>query len=251
MSFIKSSKLWAGLALLASLACLGTIAYAVMGVRMGWESMNFRAATGLITQVLDIAIWVAIAALVALVYSLIRKGLLAKVIAAAALIIVAIPLGIDYANQAPAAAPAAGGGRVQPLNDISTDTQNPPLYNAVAPLRPEGSNTLQYPNNAPALQAQQFPDVQPINSSLSKSEAFERALDLANDMGWDLIAEDSSTGIIEAVASTPLFSFEDDVVIRVVDSGQGSVVDIRSHSRIGRGDQGVNVARVRSFIEKF
>ena len=70
-------------------------------------------------------------------------------------------------------------------------------------------------------------------------------------MGWDLIAEDSSTGMIEAVATTSFFGFKDDVVIRVRSNGSGSVVDIRSHSRLGRGDQGKNAGRIRNFIAKF
>ena len=247
MSFIKSSKLWTGLALIASLACLGTIIYAVMGVRMGWQSMNFRSASTLIAQVLDIGFWVAIAAFATLVYALIRKQIMAQITGVIALLLIAIPLGINYANQPP----ANNGPRAAPLNDISTDTQNPPLFDAVAPLRPQGSNTLNYPANAPSLQAEQFPDIHPIVSELSKEAAFNRAVELVNSMGWDVVAEDSSTGIIEAVASTPLFSFEDDVVVRVVSQGAGSIIDIRSHSRIGRGDQGVNAARVRSFLAKF
>jgi len=76
-------------------------------------------------------------------------------------------------------------------------------------------------------------------------------LEVVDEMGWELVAEDSSTGLIEAVSSTRVFSFEDDVVIRVAASGSGSIVDIRSHSRIGRGDRGVNAARVHSFISAF
>jgi len=37
-------------------------------------------------------------------------------------------------------------------------------------------------------------------------------------------------------------------VIRVTSDGGGSRIDIRSHSRQGRGDLGVNAARIRKYI---
>lgn len=76
-------------------------------------------------------------------------------------------------------------------------------------------------------------------------------MEVVDEMGWELVAEDSSTGLIEAVSSTRVFNFEDGVVIRVAASGSGSIVDIRSHPRIGRGDRGVNAAHVHSFISAF
>ena len=54
-------------------------------------------------------------------------------------------------------------------------------------------------------------------------------------------------GRIEATASTPYVGFKDDVVIRIQAAGDGSLVDVRSKSRIGKGDMGVNAARVREF----
>ena len=56
-------------------------------------------------------------------------------------------------------------------------------------------------------------------------------------------------GRIEAVATTLLYGFEDEVVIRIAPAEAGSVVDLRSRSRIGRGDLGANAARIRSFLE--
>jgi uncharacterized protein (DUF1499 family) len=39
----------------------------------------------------------------------------------------------------------------------------------------------------------------------------------------------------------------DDIRVRVRPSGEGSVVDVRSKSRVGRGDVGANAARIRAF----
>ncbi|WP_413700620.1 DUF1499 domain-containing protein [Psychromonas sp. KJ10-10] len=138
------------------------------------------------------------------------------------------------------------------LNDISTDTIDPPQFDAVATIRPSKSNTLEYPGaSAIARQAEAFPDIKPIQSTLTSQEAFARSLEIVSDSGWELIAEDISTGIIEAVATTPFFGFKDDIVIRIRDNGNKSIIDIRSHSRAGRGDQGKNAKRIRKFITDF
>ena len=56
---------------------------------------------------------------------------------------------------------------------------------------------------------------------------------------------------IEAVATTYWFGFKDDIVIRVETTSEGSVVDLRSASRVGRGDLGANAVRIRTFITAF
>jgi uncharacterized protein (DUF1499 family) len=57
-------------------------------------------------------------------------------------------------------------------------------------------------------------------------------------------------GRIEATAITPWIRFEDDVVIRLVESGSVIRVDMRSKSRLGRGDMGVNAKRIRTFFDQ-
>lgn len=150
-----------------------------------------------------------------------------------------------YMNQA---APPEG-----PLmNDITTDLEDPPEFNAVVPLRPEGSNPAEYGGpEVAANQREVHPEVQPIETGLPPDEAFGRALEVAEAMGWNIVAEDAEAGIIEAVATTRFFRFKDDVVVRVRPSAQGSRVDLRSHSRIGRSDLGKNAARIMEFRERF
>ncbi len=55
----------------------------------------------------------------------------------------------------------------------------------------------------------------------------------------------------EATARTPVFYFADDVVVVVTSREGGSRVDMRSVSRVGRSDQGVNAARIRAFQQQF
>ena len=67
-------------------------------------------------------------------------------------------------------------------------------------------------------------------------------------MGWKIIDVDATNGRIEASDTSFWYGFTDDIVIRVVEENGGSRVDIRSLSRVGKSDVGVNAARIRSYI---
>ena len=67
-------------------------------------------------------------------------------------------------------------------------------------------------------------------------------------MGWHIVAAKSEEGRIEATATTLWFGFKDDVVIRIMPTAAGSRLDIRSKSRVGLSDVGVNAARIREFV---
>jgi uncharacterized protein (DUF1499 family) len=116
---------------------------------------------------------------------------------------------------------------VPPINDISTDA-------------PEQSEA----------QRKAYPDIQPLRLTVAPNIAFERAKGAVEEMGWQIVREEPSAGRIEAVASTFWFGFKDDVVIRVSADGSGSRVDMRSKSRVGRGDLGTNAQRIRAYRQR-
>jgi uncharacterized protein (DUF1499 family) len=59
---------------------------------------------------------------------------------------------------------------------------------------------------------------------------------------------DPAGGTLLARETSTIFRFVDDVVVRVRPAaGGGSIVDVRSKSRVGRGDIGANAARIRRF----
>lgn len=141
-------------------------------------------------------------------------------------------------------------GRVPPIHDISTDTQNPPEFRAVVPLRPEGANSLAYGGEALARQQRDaYPDIRPATFEAPPEEVFDAALAVAREMGWTIVDDDAGNGRIEAVATTFWFGFQDDVVVRVASVPQGSRVDLRSVSRVGGSDVGKNAARIRAFLD--
>jgi uncharacterized protein (DUF1499 family) len=137
-----------------------------------------------------------------------------------------------------------------PIHDITTDTQQPPEYVAVLPLRVNAPNTTVYEGEKIASQQREaYPDLQPLTLKVPPAQAFERALATVHEMGWDVVAADTAAGRIEATDTTFWFGFKDDVVIRVRPDDGGSRVDVRSLSRVGRGDAGTNAKRIRAYLD--
>ncbi len=129
---------------------------------------------------------------------------------------------------------------VPPINDITTDPADPPKF---VEGRPHAGAQLA------AKQREAYPDLQPLVLAVPVQAAFAKARAAALAQGWEIVREDPAGGRIEATATTPWFGFKDDVVVRVLPAGTtGSRVDIRSRSRVGRGDAGANAGRIRKFL---
>ena len=79
------------------------------------------------------------------------------------------------------------------------------------------------------------------------AEAFKRADRVAMAMGWDVVARAPAEGRLEAVDTSAWFGFRDDIVVRIRAAGTGSRIDVRSKSRAGESDLGVNARRIRDF----
>jgi uncharacterized protein (DUF1499 family) len=139
---------------------------------------------------------------------------------------------------------------VPPIHEIATDPGDPPPFVAVLALRATAPNPPHYGGEKVASQQlAAYPDIQPLVLALPVKEAFERAHRVAQALGWDVVAIDAAAGRIEATHTTAWFGFKDDVVVRVLPAGtSGSRIDVRSKSRVGRGDAGANAKRVRSFL---
>jgi uncharacterized protein (DUF1499 family) len=138
-----------------------------------------------------------------------------------------------------------------PIHDITTDTDNSPTFSAVLAARAfEGANSVDYRGLQLAqMQKAAYPDVAPVITALPVTRAFNEALYVAKSMpGWIIVAFDVDAGRIEASQQSRWFRFTDDIVIRVVGDEVGSRIDMRSTSRQGRSDYGVNAARIRAYI---
>jgi uncharacterized protein (DUF1499 family) len=137
------------------------------------------------------------------------------------------------------------------IHDITTDVQNPPAFVAIAPLRADASNPVEYAGDSVAqVQREAYPDIQPLMLAMPVDSAFTLAVLAAREMGWEMVDQDRRQGRIEATATTPWMGFKDDVVIRVSSASGISRVDVRSKSRVGRGDVGANAKRIRQYLQR-
>ena len=141
------------------------------------------------------------------------------------------------------------GRGAPPIHDITTDTQDPPTFVAAVALNTPGRTDYEGPALA-ERQRSAYPDLRTAVLPVAPAGAFRRALGVAQRMGWELLATDPDTLRIEATDRSFWFGFHDDVVVRIAAAGEsGSRVDVRSLSRVGVGDLGVNARRVREFLD--
>ena len=233
---MKAAKIPIALALLSA-AILGAAGFGarfgVWDIRFGFQLVRWSLYAGLVTAAL---------ALIALLIPRVRAGHVPG-------LVVALVLGAGVAylpwqwTQTARAVP--------PINDITTDTENPPAFVAVIPLRAGASVSATYPGSETAAkQRGAYPDIRPLELAVPPAVAFARALDAARSAGWEIDATDATNGRIEATATTPWFGFRDDIVVRVMPTPTGSRIDVRSLSRIGKGDFGTNASRVRAYLAK-
>jgi len=145
----------------------------------------------------------------------------------------------------------ASRGRGAPrINDFTTDLADPPAFRNAATLPANAGRDMSYSPAFAVVQQACCADLHSARLAVPPADAFARARALAERMPtWTVTQADPGAGAIEAIATTRLFGFHDDIAIRVRgDGAQGSRVDIRSKSRDGKGDLGTNAARIRTFV---
>ncbi len=124
------------------------------------------------------------------------------------------------------------------INDITTTPDDPPRFRSLAA----------YPPSNAAIQKKAYPELAPLSRAEPPAAAFRAAVAAARRMPrWEVVYEDAAAYILEAVATTGLMRFKDDIVIHVRPSGSGAAVHVRSKSRLGRGDLGANAKRIKAY----
>lgn len=93
----------------------------------------------------------------------------------------------------------------------------------------------------------EYPDIQPQRFNQPFDKVFEVAANAALAMGWEIRETNRAQGVIEAIATTQIIKFKDDVTVTVTREGDATIVNVRSKSRVGKGDLGVNARRIRAF----
>ena len=229
---------------------------AALGTKFGIWGWQF----GLVAMVFTAGLWVlgivAVASLISLIITLIRKPRSKVSVAIASLGLIAPA--VAFAGFLS----ARGTAEENPIHDVSTDTANPPAFSE-APMRARADadanplsdyqtpvGRLELWANSPkeiAIQSHaqiitdRYASLAPLPLGGASGEDAVEAVEAAMaDLGFSGIRSDVEEGRVEGVASTFWFGFKDDIVARIGESE----IDFRSVSRVGRSDLGANAKRI-------
>ena len=141
-----------------------------------------------------------------------------------------------------------------PINDITTDTKNPPSFVHAQTLPANRSRDMSYkPEMASAQEAAPvYANLAPLELPGRPDDVYKRVEIIAGEFpGWQVTYRDPVQHMVEGVATSTLFQFKDDFVIQVQPAADGSdsLVEMRSKSRDGKGDLGANYNRIESFFK--
>jgi len=138
--------------------------------------------------------------------------------------------------------PVLAGGAVILLNRLPL-AENPGI---IARLK-----TYLTTNTAETSVDSPFPELAPRNYPLPPEKLYMLAEACVVQLGWTIAHSDRSRRELHTVAVTPVWKFRDDVRIRVdASTDRGSIVHLRSQSRVGRGDLGTNARHILDFYAR-
>ena len=149
---------------------------------------------------------------------------------------------------------------VPAIHDVSADLADPPAFQTLT-LRTDNLDNIPGADDKDmrgltplqrwaVVHQKDYGDIRSVRINEPVPMVVAKAERLAKARGWDVAISLPEEGRLEATETSAFFRFKDDVVLRVrpSDTGEGSVVDMRSVSRVGISDLGMNAKRVRSFL---
>jgi uncharacterized protein (DUF1499 family) len=143
------------------------------------------------------------------------------------------------------------------INDISTDTEDPPVFSRSRAALEARSGRVppDVPPETRELQREAYVQIAPLTLDIGPEEAFTLVRKAADNLGWRVIEAVPpggrvGTGRLEAVDRTLLLKMPDDITVRIRPRADGTRIDIRSASRYGNHDLGANAKRIRAFLEE-
>ena len=151
----------------------------------------------------------------------------------------------------------AMGGKARqapPIHDVATDWNQPLMFSgAVMSRRGLDANPVEANPMAGGplagkriadVNAETCPGAKPVRLQTSVEGAYVLTKSALKKEGLEIVTDDPAAGRLEAVATSFWYGFKDDLVARVWPEGSGARVDLRSVSRVGMSDLGVNCDRI-------
>lgn len=267
----------AGGALVAALGAVVWFGVAALGTRLGlwnWqiglETLTLKIGPPMVSGVIGLSL----AAMLAALLKAPRKR--PFMMAMAALLISGLTMGRLAAHEGQM-------DRLPPLHDIQTDWADPigpsdalvtqreatgaqnaieddPVISAEADARWPGLSGRRVaevqeeaefvPGEQKSPRATPYPKLAPLIAPGTPEEGYAAALAAVEARGWTIVLADPEEGRIEATETSFWYGFKDDILIRVRPDEAGVRIDVRSASRVGLSDLGVNAKRVRNLLDE-
>jgi hypothetical protein len=202
-----------------------------------------------------VAIGALVVSLIALIIHAVKRSASLRMIAVAWLL--AAPLvgyGLFFFNAA---------SKVPPIHDVTTNLADPPQFSTLKlrddlnKIVPDGGRAdlkeLTPAQRRAKLHAEAYGDLRTVSTAMPVAQTVAKIAEQAKARGWDVAVADAAAGRVEATEHVSLFRFADDIVFRVrADPAnvQRSLIDVRSVSRVGISDVGVNARRIRTAVKE-
>lgn len=250
----------AWLALFDALIAIALVLLGILGAHYGAFASLFG------FQIFLLAFFIAVLGLIISVIAILvsalsarrRAGLPRAIIALILCLIIVVPVANIIARTR----------KYPPINDITTDVNHPPEFVHAQQLPANHGRDLSYDKaKYAAAQMKGYGEVAPLALSDPPDVTFQKVQIVAGEIPrWRITYSDLKTRTLEGVSTSPLFHFQDDFVIVVrpmaglaapgtgasaaadAPGASGSLVEMRSKSRDGIGDLGVNYNRIESFF---
>lgn len=130
---------------------------------------------------------------------------------------------------------------LSPINDITTSFESVPQFNS----------PITYQVEFIEIQKKLHPEIVPLTVNESAEAVYHKIRKLAlAEPQWQVTVDEPEKFHLEAVATTPLMKFKDDIVIEVRSQNGQSLVNMRSRSRVGKSDLGANAKRISTFLKQ-
>jgi uncharacterized protein (DUF1499 family) len=137
------------------------------------------------------------------------------------------------------------------INDVATNVEDPLPFVAALQAAPNTERDMSFPEKNGPIIREAYLNIRPLILDEPLDQAFQHIENLARiQPGWMITRRDAEARTVEGEATTSIFRFVDDFVIRVSDQEGKARIDMRSKSRDGLVDAGVNAKRIQMYFEQ-
>jgi len=141
-----------------------------------------------------------------------------------------------------------------PLYDVTTNFETPPQFPPMMPARlPHMNMSTDNVQSDMLAQMSAYPEVIGRRYEAAPDRVAQGVVNTIKAFGWTQISRDTplteqNATRFAAVAHSTILGLKSDVVIRLLDEGETTYVDMRSVSQYGKRDMGLNAVFITSFL---